>query len=64
MGQEEESMEGVEGGEGYDCGGGKTEGVRARTRDGYSNAYNEKVCIGISMPTLETSKDRYGRATL
>ena len=31
MGQEGESMKGVEGGEGYRCGEGKIEGVRAHS---------------------------------
>ena len=62
MGQEVESVEGVERAEGYGCGEGKTGGVRAW--DGCSNAYNEKVCRGFSMPTPEASKDGFGRATL
>ena len=33
-------------------------------RDGCSNAYNEKVCIGFSIPTPEASKYGYGRVTL
>ena len=53
-------MEGVEGGEGYGYGEGET----SRARDGCSNAYNETVCRGFSMPTPEASKDCYGRATL
>ena len=53
-------MGSVERDEEYGCGEGKT----SRAHDGCSNAYNEKVCRGFSMPTPEVSKDGYERAAL
>lgn len=37
--------------------------MSSRTRDEYSNAYNETVCIGFYMPMPEVPKDGYGGAT-